>query len=94
MSRNKGRAVRQTPIGPATHSSVRYSADPVFAVEPYAAALPDERGSFGNAVLADTEHAVQDADVIVLLTDYTCFRSIRKDRADGKVIRDTRGRWA
>lgn len=66
----------------------------VLAVEPHAAALPDELGSLGNVVLADTQHAVQDADVIALLTDHTCFRSIRKTALTGKVVHDTRGMWA
>jgi UDP-N-acetyl-D-mannosaminuronic acid dehydrogenase len=66
----------------------------VLAVEPHAAALPDELGALGNVVLADAKRAVQDADVIALLTDHTCFRSIRKTALTGKVIHDTRGMWA
>lgn len=66
----------------------------VLAVEPHAAALPDQLDSLGNVVLADTQHALQDADVIALLTDHSCFRSIRKTALAGKVVYDTRGMWA
>jgi UDP-N-acetyl-D-mannosaminuronic acid dehydrogenase len=60
----------------------------------HAAALPDELGSLGNVVLADTQHAVQDADVIALLTDHSCFRSIRKTALTGKGVHDVWGMWA
>ncbi|HUZ22847.1 MAG TPA: UDP-N-acetyl-D-mannosamine dehydrogenase [Streptosporangiaceae bacterium] len=74
----------------------------VLAVEPHATALPDQLDSLGNVILADTapdiplgiEHAIADADVIALLTDHGCFRSIRRSQLAGKVVYDTRGMWA
>jgi UDP-N-acetyl-D-mannosaminuronic acid dehydrogenase len=64
------------------------------AVDPHAAALPGELQALGNVVLADTQSAIQDADVIALLTDHSCFRSIRKSQLAGKVVYDTRGMWS
>jgi len=78
----------------------------VLAVEPHAAALPDQLDSLGNVILADTQRdtppgspldfrdAIEDADVIALLTDHACFRSIRRSQLAGKVVYDTRGMWA
>jgi UDP-N-acetyl-D-mannosaminuronic acid dehydrogenase len=65
----------------------------VLTVEPHVTALPDQLDSLGNVVLADTQHAIQDADVIVLLTDHSCFRSVRRSQLAGKVVYDTRGMW-
>jgi UDP-N-acetyl-D-mannosaminuronic acid dehydrogenase len=66
----------------------------VLAVEPHTAALPEELERLGNVLLADTAHAVGDADVIALLTDHSCFRSVRRSQLAGKVVYDTRGMWA
>jgi UDP-N-acetyl-D-mannosaminuronic acid dehydrogenase len=66
----------------------------MLTVEPHVTALPDQLDALGNVVLADTQHAVQDADVIVLLTDHSCFRSVRRSQLAGKVVYDTRGMWA
>jgi UDP-N-acetyl-D-mannosaminuronic acid dehydrogenase len=66
----------------------------ILAVEPHTAALPGELERLGNVLLADTQHAVGDSDVIVLLTDHSCFRSVRRSQLAGKVVYDTRGMWA
>jgi len=66
----------------------------VLAVEPHAAALPDELGALGNVLLADTQDALRDADIVALLTDHSCFRAIRRSALAGKVVYDTRGLWA
>ena len=66
----------------------------VLAVDPHAGALPDQLDALGNVVLTDTQAAVEEADVIALLTDHGCFRSIRKSQLVGKVVYDTRGLWA
>jgi UDP-N-acetyl-D-mannosaminuronic acid dehydrogenase len=66
----------------------------VLAVEPHAAALPDELSALGNVLLADTHDALRDADIVALLTDHSCFRAIRRTALAGKVVYDTRGLWA
>jgi UDP-N-acetyl-D-mannosaminuronic acid dehydrogenase len=66
----------------------------VAAVEPHAAGLPGRLADLGNVVLADADHAIGDADVIALLTDHSCFRSVRRSQLAGKVVYDTRGMWA
>jgi UDP-N-acetyl-D-mannosaminuronic acid dehydrogenase len=65
----------------------------ILAVEPYAPSLPGELGCCGNVMLTDAEHAVAASDVIGLLVDHSCFRSIKKSQLAGKVVYDTRGLW-
>jgi UDP-N-acetyl-D-mannosaminuronic acid dehydrogenase len=66
----------------------------VQVVEPHAPALPEQLDALGNVVLADAEQAIADADVIALLTDHSCFRSVRRSQLSGKVVYDTRGLWS
>jgi UDP-N-acetyl-D-mannosaminuronic acid dehydrogenase len=66
----------------------------VLTVEPHAATLPDQLDPLANVILADIQDAIQDSDVVALLTDHSCFRSIRRSQLAGKVVYDTRGMWA
>ena len=65
----------------------------VLAVEPHAPSLPAPLEGCVNVLLASTEQAIQDADVIALLVDHGCFRRIKRTQLTGKVIYDTRGMW-
>ncbi len=65
----------------------------VMVAEPHVRALPGVLDDLGNVLLTGTEEAVQEADVVALLTDHSRFRSIRKTQLTGKVIYDTRGMW-
>jgi UDP-N-acetyl-D-mannosaminuronic acid dehydrogenase len=66
----------------------------VLAVEPHAAALPEQLEALGNVVMTDAADAVAGADIVALLTDHTCFRSVRKSQLASKVVYDTRGLWS
>ena len=65
----------------------------VLVAEPYAASLPGELDEFGNVAMTDAEHAIAESDVIALLVDHSCFRTIKKTQLTGKVVYDTRGMW-
>lgn len=65
----------------------------VLVAEPHARQLPAALDELGNVLLTGTEEAIQEADVVALLTDHSRFRSIRKTQLTGKVIYDTRGMW-
>jgi UDP-N-acetyl-D-mannosaminuronic acid dehydrogenase len=43
--------------------------------------------------MTDAGHAIAESDVIALLVDHSCFRSIKKTQLAGKVVYDTRGMW-
>jgi len=65
----------------------------ILVVEPHASALPALLDSCANVVMTDAEHAIAESDVIALLVDHGCFRSIKKTQLAGKVVYDTRGMW-
>jgi UDP-N-acetyl-D-mannosaminuronic acid dehydrogenase len=66
----------------------------ILIADPYAGALPAALDALGNVLLTDTAAAVRDADIVVLLTDHTAFRAIRRTALAGKVVYDTRGLWS
>jgi len=65
----------------------------ILAVEPHAPSLPGQFDDLDNVVLTDAEHAIAESDVIALLVDHSCFRTIKKTQLAGKVVYDTRGMW-
>jgi UDP-N-acetyl-D-mannosaminuronic acid dehydrogenase len=65
----------------------------ILVVEPHAPSLPGQLEEFGNVAMTDAEHAIAESDVIALLVDHSCFRSIKKTQLAGKVVYDTRGMW-
>ncbi len=65
----------------------------ILIADPHAAGLPGPLEPLGNVQLTDTAAALRDADIVALLTDHTCFRSIRRTALAGKVVYDTRGLW-
>jgi UDP-N-acetyl-D-mannosaminuronic acid dehydrogenase len=67
----------------------------VAACDPHAAGLPGPLADLGNVALTDDARAaVAEADVVALLTDHACFRSVRRSQLAGKVVFDTRGLWS
>ncbi len=67
----------------------------ILAVEPHAAGAARTQLDAARQRAARRHRARRrDADVIVLLTDHSCFRAIRRSQLAGKVVYDTRGMWA
>ncbi len=60
----------------------------VLCCEPYATV-----DQFADLFFAGMEDAVNQADLIVLLTDHTCFKNILPDDLVNKRVLDTRGFW-
>jgi UDP-N-acetyl-D-mannosaminuronic acid dehydrogenase len=65
----------------------------ILAVEPHVPSLPGQFDDLDNVVLTDAEHAIAESDVIALLVDHSCFRTIKRSQLAGKVVYDTRGMW-
>jgi UDP-N-acetyl-D-mannosaminuronic acid dehydrogenase len=61
--------------------------------EPLAPTLPEALAGFPNLRLDAAATAIEDADIVVLLTDHDHFRSLSRSRLAGKVVYDTRGLW-
>jgi UDP-N-acetyl-D-mannosaminuronic acid dehydrogenase len=65
----------------------------ILVAEPHAPSLPGQLDELDNVAMTDAEHAVAESDVIALLVDHSCFRTIKKTQLAGKVVYDTRGMW-
>lgn len=59
-------------------------------VEPYIRNLPP---SFEGARLTNTQEALEQADILVVLVDHEEFKAIVQEQVQGKVLVDTRGLW-
>jgi UDP-N-acetyl-D-mannosaminuronic acid dehydrogenase len=87
--------LRESPaVEVIRHLAAALPGTKILAADPHAAALPVRLDDLGNVLLTDTAAALRDADIVAILTDHTCFRSIRRSALTGKVIYDTRGLWA
>ncbi|MBJ8082917.1 UDP-N-acetyl-D-mannosamine dehydrogenase [Bacillus cereus group sp. N14] len=62
----------------------------VYAVEPNIGTLPKELEA-KNIILADTNQAINQADIVVFLVEHEVFKSIDKMILKNKVIIDTKG---
>lgn len=71
----------------------RHPALDIRVVEPNISELPDSLSSKTNLVLQQTETALREADVVLLLVDHQQFRSIEPDTLASKIVIDTKGVW-
>ena len=55
----------------------------ILVAEPHAPSLPRELDELGNVAMTDAEHAIAESDVIALLVDHSCFRTIKKTQLAG-----------
>ena len=60
----------------------------MLVAEPYVSELPAE---LEGAEHADFEDAIRRADIVVVLTGHSAFRSVRISDLDGKALIDTCG---
>jgi UDP-N-acetyl-D-mannosaminuronic acid dehydrogenase len=73
-------------------SSVLQSAR-ILAVEPHLHALPEVLANMANVEAAETESAINEADIVLLLVDHAEFCVLRRNLLQGKILFDTRGIW-
>jgi UDP-N-acetyl-D-mannosaminuronic acid dehydrogenase len=65
----------------------------ILVVEPHSDRLPDAIANIPGIALADIDTALEQADIVVLLTDHVPFRELNRARLAGKSVIDTRGVW-
>jgi UDP-N-acetyl-D-mannosaminuronic acid dehydrogenase len=65
----------------------------ILVVEPHSDRLPDVLAKIPGIALADIDAALDQADIVVLLTDHAPFRELDRARLTGKSVIDTRGIW-
>jgi len=63
----------------------------LLAVEPNIKKLPAKLSKFSNVELSELQHAVQVADIVVVLVDHREFKSLTSELLAQKVLIDTRG---
>jgi UDP-N-acetyl-D-mannosaminuronic acid dehydrogenase len=73
-------------------SSVLQSAR-ILAVEPHLHQLPEVLANRANVEAAETEAAINEADIVLLLVDHAEFCVLRRNLLQGKILFDTRGIW-
>ncbi|MDO4821167.1 MAG: UDP-N-acetyl-D-mannosamine dehydrogenase [Rothia sp. (in: high G+C Gram-positive bacteria)] len=65
----------------------------ILAVEPHVSLLPEKLQNIDNVSLANTETALKEADIILLLVDHKQFKEINPSHLEGKSVIDTKGIW-
>ncbi|WP_026552362.1 UDP-N-acetyl-D-mannosamine dehydrogenase [Arthrobacter sp. H20] len=65
----------------------------VLVAEPHVSVLPRALTSLANVELVETERAVREADVVLLLVDHNEFKEMDRSALEGKSVVDTRGIW-
>jgi UDP-N-acetyl-D-mannosaminuronic acid dehydrogenase len=84
---------RESPsVDVITHLDAKLFAK-ILVVEPHSDHLPDSIAKIPGIALTDLDSALDQADIIVLLTDHTPFRNLERARLAGKSVIDTRGVW-
>lgn len=84
--------LRESPAVAITQQVAATHPGPILVVEPNIEELPGKLGD--KLALYNTEHALAEADVIVLLVDHKEFKDIAKPILDRHKVVDTRGVWA
>lgn len=65
----------------------------VLVAEPHVEQLPRSLRLHDNVTLLETEEAVRQADVVLLLVDHAIFGEVDRELLEGKALVDTRGFW-
>ena len=84
--------LRESPALQIVQELARRNAAELRVVEPFIAELPAELAGAPNVTFVDTNRAIADADIVVLLVDHRPFGSLA-ERVKNKILIDTRGVW-
>ncbi len=85
--------MRESPAIAVVQQMRKALTERIMVVEPYVDSLPDELAGTGGLELVDLDTALDNADVVVLLTGHQEFRDIDRKRLSSKKVIDTRGIW-
>ncbi|OVZ59867.1 UDP-N-acetyl-D-mannosamine dehydrogenase [Pigmentiphaga sp. NML030171] len=83
--------LRESPAVEICRELVNNHGGPVLAVEPNVKELPPKLAEIFT--LSDTEAALTQADIVILLVDHKEFKAIPRNRISGIAVIDTRGVW-
>lgn len=65
----------------------------ILVAEPNISELPADIAKNGNVELTELNHAIAEADIVLLLVDHEPFRSVDSDTLREKTVIDTKGLW-
>lgn len=82
--------LRESPALQVVRMISEWHQGPLLAVEPNITGLP---ASLSAVTLTDSDTALQQADILVMLVDHQPFKGIDKQQLAGRRIVDTRGLW-
>jgi UDP-N-acetyl-D-mannosaminuronic acid dehydrogenase len=83
--------LRESPALEISHAIAEWNSGTTFVVEPNTETLPAI--FHGHASLVDTETALANADILVMLVDHRQFKAVAADDIKQKWIVDTKGVW-
>ena len=86
--------LRESPSIAVIRSIRRMLQGSILVVEPHIETLPADLLAAGSCELVELQHALDMADVVVLLTDHSSFLEIDPGSLNGKKVLDSRGVWA
>ena len=84
--------LRESPAVDITEQLITENLGEVLVVEPHIQTLP-ARLQKNNARLVSLQDAIDNANILVTLTDHTVFKQVKLNRLKEKVIIDARGVW-
>ncbi|MHA7155897.1 UDP-N-acetyl-D-mannosamine dehydrogenase [Arthrobacter sp. TMN-50] len=86
--------LRESPsVGIVKQLSADLPTHTILVAEPHVVELPKTLSHLANVQLAETEQAISEADVVLLLVDHDQFREMDRLALKGKSVVDTRGIW-
>ncbi|AUQ27140.1 UDP-N-acetyl-D-mannosamine dehydrogenase [Dickeya zeae] len=83
--------LRESPALAIAEQIAQWHVGPTWVVEPYIRQLPP--GLQGKAALVDSDRALKEADMLVLLVDHRQFRAIAPEQVAQRWVVDTKGVW-
>jgi len=85
--------LRESPAMDITEALAKSAGTTIRVVEPHIKQLPTRLAKYDQVTFCDLASALEQAQIVVLLTDHQAFRAITPDQLAGKKIFDTRGVW-
>ena len=85
--------LRESPAVTVVEQLAARQQGQILVVEPHIASLPPSLAKAGKVKLVSLEHALEQSDIVILLTDHRAFRQTVASELSGKSVIDTRGAW-
>jgi len=85
--------LRQSPAMEVVSRLAKMIEGKILVVEPHVKSLPGELAEYANIEHVNTDTALKQADVVVLLVDHDEFKGVDPGSIEGKTVIDTKGVW-